>query len=524
MYYDNQIVKAHSENGQFFCFELESGIPAIFDYKYLDKEISTLPDYSFSLAEKVKKKKEVGSIDAMRKELHKIVDYLLSNLQGFMDLQELIINTLGRKENLNINEDAKTLIVNQIIFDILHDEYLKKSPCITLNEYCTKYIPYDWDDSIYDSWKKSKDPEDKISLDWYHECFNAVLSGYTRLNFESTQVADELLKKKVALPDVACFLDEDSESYLVKCINFIYKKLNKKKDAIFHAIVKQMELDAKTMEQSALKEQFRQLGVNPDLRIEYYNERNKKGKRDVKKPKHIWDNLYFNGCPNFITSKQYRRNWVKDSNYSYSKFIDDYNNYDKFVESILPNGDDKSIVYIQKCMHFYDLEIYKRLDFIYKLALKMESENVTDIDREHPFVKRFHPIVLMPYVKDNQVKFHEQSKYYKPIIFMEEKRMEQYSVNDSNLCYMWQTCHLLRAQAYEMFKHHYEFRSDDYESIAEFLHTYYNLKEYHVKDKKWDNQGKTKLDENRIRISNALNINDALFCVSDKRPPIRKRK
>ncbi|MCI9626459.1 MAG: hypothetical protein HFI90_06715 [Clostridia bacterium] len=520
MYYDNQTIKAFFDNEHFFCFELKNGDPVIFDYQYLDKEISILPDSSFSLTEKAKQKEKVDSIDAMRKKLCKIIAYLLPPLQGFI----INISEQRTELNININMNDVKLIANQIIFDILYDEYLKNSPRITLNEYCTKYIPYDWDDSIYDGWKELKDPEDKISLDWYHKCFKAVLSKYTKVKLDSTTMAQKILETKASSPNVAHSTDKDLESKLERCIDFIKEELDKKKDAIFHAMVRQMELDAEIMEHTELKKQVRQLGVNPDLRIEYYNERNKKGKRDVKKPKYIWDSLYFNGCPNFITSKQYKRIWEKDSNYSYAKFIEDYNNYDKFVEFILPNNDDKNCVYIQKCMYFYNLEIYKRLDFVYKLALKMESENVSDVNKAPSFVKRFHPIVVMPYVEDNQVKFHKQFKYYKPIIFMEEKWMEQYPIDAPNLCCMWQTCHLLRAKAYELFKYHYEFRSDDYESIADFLRTDYNLEEYHVKDKKWDNPGKSKLNENRNRISNVLKINKTLFRVSEERLPIRKRK
>ena len=115
MAYENQTIKVLTESGQFFCFELKSGVPVIFDYKHFDREISILPDSSFSLTENVKEKKKVGSIDDMRKELCRLIAYMLPNLQGF------IINTSDQKAELNINAEDVNIIVNQIIFDILHD-------------------------------------------------------------------------------------------------------------------------------------------------------------------------------------------------------------------------------------------------------------------------------------------------------------------------------------------------------------------------------------------------------------------
>ena len=79
---------------------------------------------------------------------------------------------------------------------------------------------------------------------------------------------------------------------------------------------------------------------------------------------------------------------------------------------------------------------------------------------------------------------------------------------------------MVRAKVYELFKYTYDFDSEDYDDIEQFVRTHYNVSKYHTPKKDWFNNEK-KSRKQTLRIQNADSINKALFWDSDKRLPAK---
>ena len=168
-------------------------------------------------------------------------------------------------------------------------------------------------------------------------------------------------------------------------------------------------------------------------------------------------------------------------------------------------------------MDFYHLERYKRLDYIYKLAVAMESVGLHDISNEHFLVKRFYPCVFHPLMdnENNSPRYDHKHKYYLPLLFIEESWLKKGKFDNKPL---FGEYNLVRAKVYELFKYNYDFDSKDYDDMEQFIRTHYNVSKYHTPQKEWFNTEK-KSREQTLRIQNADSINKALFWDSDKRLP-----
>jgi hypothetical protein len=289
------------------------------------------------------------------------------------------------------------------------------------------------------------------------------------------------------------------------------KAIDRTKKWMKTAIKSEME---KTDKES-IRENFINLGRNPDSYIHLLSRLNEHFKTNENKPKILWDRLYYNGNRKLITSKQFARSFNSNNNYSKKDIEMFFHDYDCFVDGsfIQPSKkDDKS--YFDKSMDFYFLESYKRIDFMYKLAARMENNGMTSIDREHPLVQRFHPQVLLIYMNNENNRIYHNGeprhKYYQPLILLEESWQEEGLFNCPFFYSTWESRHTLRAKVYELFKYHYEFSLVDYADAANFIRDDYNILAYHEPDKKWI-QEKEKKRDSEIRITNALEINKALF-------------
>ena len=63
-------------------------------------------------------------------------------------------------------------------------------------------------------------------------------------------------------------------------------------------------------------------------------------------------------------------------------------------------------------MDYYILESYKRIDFISKLISSLPQIKIDDINKDHFLVKRFHPMVLVPYVENGELCLATKHNYY----------------------------------------------------------------------------------------------------------------
>lgn len=275
-----------------------------------------------------------------------------------------------------------------------------------------------------------------------------------------------------------------------------------------------------------LREDLILLGVAPDRYDEYFNPTAKENS-NKKKPKPIWDYFYYNR--NMITYRQYRRELKKNGNYSYEQFVMDLAEYNDFAKKLLPAEHESPKKFFTMSMDYYVLESYKRIDFICKLITNMPKERIAEVNREHFWVKRFHPCVLIPYEKNNNLYFTEKCKYYRPLFLIEEAlhKEQQGTTKLDPSFYADQLLkhHIIRAKTYELFKYHYEYTPSDYNDIKCFILQSYNMLSYHnsneiwqiIKANSWSNLNDEEKRHIKIFLQKFVHINKALFWDSPKR-------
>lgn len=448
-----------TKSGQFFDFALKSGRQIIMDYSFMDREIVVAPDGVTSLGN-VKKKEEISSIYVLRQ----ILSELISN-------EEVIINRNG---------------VYDIGIDFREGDFTSgfsiESPPFRVN-----IQPKDRelliDQLIFD-----------ILCDKYlAECPRMTLQQYglSYSNYRWGNVTDSKL-----LTDT-----------VRKCVKA--------------AILRQINI----MNSPVLRADIEKLGISPDEYFTYLSELSdpfmhtevQSVRNIVTKPKIIWDYIYYSGTQKLITGKQYMRSFSTNENYSRKAVAELFYNYDRFVKTVFIQEIDDSKLYFYNSMDFYYLEIYKRIDFIYKLSCRLESKSAFAIDKNHALVKRFHPEVLGVYVEEKNIAFGTRYKYYRPMLMLEELWQQKKRYNEPMYLDMLQKHHLIRSKVYELFKYHYKFASDSYDEIADFIRECYNILGYHEPKKVWIQEDKKYKAEREARIIKALEINESLFGASDKR-------
>lgn len=243
------------------------------------------------------------------------------------------------------------------------------------------------------------------------------------------------------------------------------------------------------MSQPDYKKQLEMLGIDPEVHNNYFNP-DLRNNPHAKKPKFIWDLFFYNSGSKNIPARIYRRKLSnEDHDYSYGKFAAELKEYADFVNILLPTEDAKPKNYFNQSMEYYVLESYKRPDFILKLIQMLSKMGITEIDKNHSLVKRFHPLVWCPYLKNGKIRFVAKCKYYRPMFILEDAIaaaiQADTEINEAKYGVRIFNCQFARAKAYELFKYHYKYDSQDYSDIKEFLQQSYNLAEYHHSTKEW---------------------------------------
>lgn len=321
-----------------------------------------------------------------------------------------------------------------------------------------------------------------------------------------------------------------SSEYLKKLTNYFEKEEDSFQDATRNSIKRGMKKHSDMIKHSPLlQEELVELGIKPDEYIKYFSPKAADNSKK-KKPRYAWNLIYCNQY--MITSRQYRRQIKEDGNYSSETFIGELRDYDAFVKSMLPVEDELPREYFEKSMDYYFLESYKRIDFIFKLMdiiPKIEAANA-----EYTFlVKRFHPKVLVPYEKNNELDFTRKCNYYRPLLMIEDELHKLIQNNDEYDQSLYGVrlfnCQLVRAKVYELFRYHAEYTSSDYEDIKKFISERYNMLSYHQSNKIWSRlsasgQQWRKWDKEtqayfRTLKKNFISINETLFWDSPKRKP-----
>ncbi len=363
-----------------------------------------------------------------------------------------------------------------------------------------------------------------------HTPYAAYIDPYTYPDF--SHLNKDLLEQQLVF-DVLFdkYLDESElmtrSGYATKMSEFLEKNKYSCSGSINEGLRRGMENYHDMVKYSQLREQVEALGVDPDKYAQYYTS-NVKENSSKKKPEFVWDCLYFNYALS-ICSRQYRRQLTREGrNYSYEEIVRGLNDYNKFVKSLLPEEHESPKNYYRMSMDYYVLEVYKRNDFSFKLIDLLKKMGTLKFSHDFFLVRRFVPLVLVPYIYNSELQFRYIYRYYRPLFVIEEEMHEemqkQSSINQKFFDNQLLKYHYVRAKAYELFKYHMKFVSSDYSDIKKFLCDFYDMRLYHqstgiwkIVEKGWkDMQEETKRQvKEQIRIY--LSINDALFWKSTNR-------
>lgn len=273
-----------------------------------------------------------------------------------------------------------------------------------------------------------------------------------------------------------------------------------------------------------LRDEIVKLGVNPDVYLEYFNQLStsfSSGERQAiqKRRKVKWDHVFYNANGKLITSKQFDRSFSKNGNYNHIALVKLFDEYDGYIDEVFMQPTASSKDYFLKSLDFYSLEIYKRVDFIYKLAVRLANMNAPVITSQHILVKRFHPYVCDTINNNGSLGFGTRIGYYKPMLMLEELWQQKELYNEPMHKDRWEKYYFIRAKVYELFNYHFQFESDDYDDISDFINEHYNILQYHEPKKIWIQEDKKLKADREKRIIKAWEINEALFGKSDKRNP-----
>ena len=271
---------------------------------------------------------------------------------------------------------------------------------------------------------------------------------------------------------------------------------------------------SKKMLQPEYKEQLGLLGIDAEIYSRYFLYNNH---RDVKKPCYVWNWLFYNKY--MVTAKQYRRQLTKKNrNNSYEELSQYMSDYHQFIKELLPTTKDYGDTYLHKTMDYYEVESYKRIDFMCKLAIelpKMEAEAVEFM------IRRFTPLAMIVFDDKGMVGFDAKIKYYKSMLRIEDLLLEDLSKGcDSSIVgRKLINYQIIRAKTLELMKYHINIETLDYRDAESFLRKYFDMSAYHESNKLWSmidgseyskKNDKEKGEINKI-IKKIIDINDLLF-------------
>jgi hypothetical protein len=253
------------------------------------------------------------------------------------------------------------------------------------------------------------------------------------------------------------------------------------KDAMYKLIKNRVKKEHKRFEKASSHNEFIELGICPDLYIEHITQKRQKMTMD------FWAGLYYDTIlfPEILKGYYTRKNDNGDIH-------KELNKYDKFVEkAFIPSDNGKD--YFHKTMSYLNLESSYRLEFTYKLAERMSKNNVDSIDNCNFILAKNQAVVCVPTVivngkKEELIFYKKKLKYNSmPLIYKAWLNESGYKVSDMsshNPFYLYNWLNFIRIQTYELFQYHYQFLSDDYCSISDFIKEKYNLLEEYIDTKK----------------------------------------
>ena len=186
---------------------------------------------------------------------------------------------------------------------------------------------------------------------------------------------------------------------------------------------------------------------------------------------------------------------------------------------------DKDEDYFYKFMRFYESESIFRVDFIYKLAKRLESGDSLNEDKSPFLVADFYPTVSCPYIAQHEgsmnLAFEKNCNVYLPITLGKkscdtvlekkikkpdkdpdnnsDKKSEIDSLYELDLLFGYSLINIYRAKALELFSYHYVFIPDNYEELSDFLRKNYAIELCHERNKIWNDVKELVKEEQKTR-------------------------
>ena len=286
------------------------------------------------------------------------------------------------------------------------------------------------------------------------------------------------------------------------------------KDAVYKMMDRKIKSYKEMMNKPGYKKELLNRGIDPESYVELIE---KKGER---KPKWIFDLIYYNEM--LAAFKLYRRDTWDGSDEAYKQYAKDLIDYDNFVEKVFRPTAMCDKDYFHKSMSRYYLESVSSLEFMYKLAERLEKENVsvTDGTIAH-FLTNQHTVdVSCPFIRESDgseyLCFFTKHKIYNSTPFIEAAWLAKsdYRLDEVDNNPFYSLVGGIRAQAFELFNYHYAFESDNYQDIAGFIKNDFNiLDKFHDKQKLWHGQtGDDPLsDEQKERINSIRMAADVIY-------------
>lgn len=356
-----------------------------------------------------------------------------------------------------ISDEEKVLIINQVMFDIFYEKYKSDSELMSLNKYCEN-ICKTFPELTVANFNEIDESEGETNAD-------RVKSSTDTL---SKVIKREIIKKS---ENLKLYLDCQKEE------NF--------------------ERTKKYIDGEKSYNDYIRLGIDPSEAVKIMNFGTNGNKQKISKF-HL-DTLFFRSVsiPNLIDgeikekliicSKQSKRKYGQNSNNTYTEFIFEHNEYDRFVEMLIQGYNNSSKEYFTKTMDLYHLELNQRIDYIYKLSTRLQREKAPKIDKEFLYSVRYTPTVYRPIVtENNKIEFYEVIEYYTPMLYLDEY-FQNFDVKnekqDTQNKYV--IISQARAIALELFKYHYSFKSENYDEIKKYISIFYDVISYHDNDKLW---------------------------------------
>lgn len=423
------------------------------NYSFLDKEILNISPLIYDDM----KKTNIYDINELRKIFDWIVDYsseiiykteyISTGMTADMYMDEHIyITPPNLKDTIYVNPICgkdKQLLIDQLVFDILFEKYYDDQGEYTIEDYC-----------------------------------------YTICN---------------EYPDLAEYYDKDYD----------YSTSNSKQDlkTSINGMRQTIELHIKRLANTKDKIGIRTLGFDLDdyiakLKLRSNSYKNVTSKNMVKSTfsRQFLDYVFFSyiSFPNFEEKKtdtgRYKKKMLilkrqreqtyglEDKNRSYDDFIIDNKIYDDFIDTFTTglNTDDEA--YFQKTMQFYNLETEHRLEYLYNISVDLANHKFDKMEIDNYFClsQRFTPHVSYPQIKDNKLIISSNKPIYKFMLLHDEYYQKQlFNNKDFKMKISYMLNRRIRAKSFEIFKYFYNFTSNDYKQISEFIKGNYNLLGYY---------------------------------------------